>query len=125
MVFSSITPDTCVCRTVSDRALRRVWSCLCLYTLVERRSAKSTPRNIYFFTVNTPASSSRTVARNSRRAFSHVDVHVTTNFGLTGENVTLSLILLGERILHGHAHMPRQELNAARGACTRAAGVVD
>src|SRR5215471_7451302 len=71
------------------------------------------------------APSSLTVNRDSRRALSRVDVHVTTNFGLTGENVPLSLILLGERILHGHAHIPRQELNAARCTCARAAGVVD
>jgi hypothetical protein len=41
-----------VCLTASDRALRRAWPCLFLYKYVERRSAESTPRNVYFLAAN-------------------------------------------------------------------------
>jgi hypothetical protein len=38
---------------------------------------------------------------------SRIDFNVVSNFGLAGQDVTLSLILFGERILHGHFHAAR------------------
>lgn len=56
---------------------------------------------------------------------SRVNFNVAPNFGLAGQDITLRFVLFGEGIVDGHAHVARYELNAARSACSRAAGVVD
>ena len=38
---------------------------------------------------------------------SRIDFGVTPDFGLAGQDVPFSLILLGERILDGHFHVAR------------------
>jgi hypothetical protein len=42
-----------------------------------------------------------------RAPFSGVDFDVTTDFGLAGKDVTLSLVLFGKRILNGHLDVAR------------------
>src|SRR5262249_57785390 len=58
-------------------------------------------------------------------ALSGLDANVTSDFGLARQYVALSLVLFGQRILHGHAHTARHELDAARSASPGAAGVID
>jgi hypothetical protein len=42
-----------------------------------------------------------------------VDLNVTADLGLTGQNVPLSSVLIGERILDGHAHITGKEFDTA------------
>src|SRR5262245_45551522 len=56
---------------------------------------------------------------------SSVDLDISPDHGLAGENITCSLVFTGERILAGHIHMARYELDAAGCACARTAGVID
>src|SRR5215831_6380718 len=54
-----------------------------------------------------------------------VDFDVTADLGLTGQNVALSFVLIGERILDGHTHITGKELDSAGCARTRSAGIID
>jgi hypothetical protein len=52
-------------------------------------------------------------------------INFAPDFGLAGQDITLRCVLFGERIVDGHAHVTRYELDTARSACSRAAGVID
>jgi hypothetical protein len=59
------------------------------------------------------------------RPFSRLDCNVATDLGLAGQDVIPRLVFFGEGILHGHPHIARHKLDAARSARSRATGVVD
>src|SRR5262245_56634210 len=54
-----------------------------------------------------------------------VDTNVTADLRLTRQDVALSLVLIGKRVLDGHTHITGKELDTARCACTRSASVID
>jgi len=59
------------------------------------------------------------------RPSSSIDFDIALDLGLAGQDVTLSPVLIGQRILDGHRHAARDQLDATGCACAGTAGVVD
>src|SRR5206468_1359470 len=59
------------------------------------------------------------------RSSSGVDFNIALDLGLTGQDVARGFVLIGQRILDGHRHPTRDQLDATGCACAGTAGVVD
>src|SRR5262249_6021790 len=58
-------------------------------------------------------------------ALSRLDGHVTPDCGLASQDGPLGFVVMGQRLLHGHLHTPRDKLDTARSACAPAARIID
>src|SRR5215475_3026877 len=87
----------------------------------------STIRETSHRPMRTAMDTTRTIRANviADLVLSRLDADVAADLGLAGQDVAIALVGFGQGILHRHAHTARHQLDAARTAGARTAGVVD